>query len=62
MSGFREHKRFVAGAVCPHCGAQDSVRLWRNEAQREQRDCVACGWQETLDEATDQQPVRLLNP
>lgn len=64
MSGFKAKKRFVAGAVCPHCGEQDCLRLWRTESG-EQRDCVACGWKDTLtaaDGENDATPVRLLNP
>ena len=44
-------KRFIAGAVCPKCGAADSVRLHIAEAgevDQQVRDCVACGYQESL--------------
>lgn len=36
-------KRFVAGAVCPRCGALDSIRVYRNEI-REYRECVRCDY------------------
>lgn len=45
-------KRFIAGAVCPRCGAQDSIRAERDETrQLIVRDCVECGF---IDELTDQ--------
>lgn len=36
-------KRFVAGAVCPRCGAMDTIRVYRNEI-REYRECVKCDY------------------
>ncbi|MEM9741287.1 MAG: YheV family putative metal-binding protein [Pseudomonadota bacterium] len=41
-------KRFIAGAVCPACGAEDRVLVeWirpsASEAVYRQRRCVACG-------------------
>ena len=44
-------KRFIAGAVCPKCGASDAIRLYLpegNEADHQVRDCVDCGYQESL--------------
>ena len=44
-------KRFIAGIVCPKCGATDSVRLHIAEAGEEDhqvRDCVECGYKESL--------------
>ena len=44
-------KRFIAGVVCPKCGASDSVRLYIAEAgeiDHQVRDCVECGYQENL--------------
>ncbi len=44
-------KRFIAGIVCPKCGATDSVRLHIAEAGEEDhqvRDCVECGYEESL--------------
>ena len=44
-------KRFIAGIVCPKCGATDSVRLHIAEAGDEDhqvRDCVECGYEESL--------------
>lgn len=36
-------KRFVAGAVCPHCSASDRIRVYR-ENDRLFQDCIACGF------------------
>ena len=44
-------KRFIAGVVCPKCGAADSVRTHIAEAGEEDhqvRDCVECGYEESL--------------
>jgi len=38
--------RFIAGAVCPRCGAMDTVRV---DPARNLRDCVGCGF-------TDERP------
>ncbi len=35
-------KQFIAGARCPHCNAEDKIRLCR-EDMREWIECVACG-------------------
>lgn len=40
-------KRFIAGAVCPRCAEMDSVRMYRDE-EREYRECVKCGFQDSL--------------
>jgi len=40
-------KRFIAGAVCPRCAAMDSVRMYRDE-EREYRECVKCGFEDSL--------------
>lgn len=35
-------KQFIAGARCPHCNAEDKIRLCREDAH-EWIECVACG-------------------
>mgnify|MGYP006100356955 CR=1 FL=1 len=43
--------RFIAGIVCPKCGAQDSVRMHipeRGEVDEQLRDCVTCGHEERI--------------
>lgn len=39
-----ERKRFIAGAVCPSCQAQDSLAMWR-ENNIDVVQCVKCGHQ-----------------
>lgn len=38
-------KRFIAGAVCPSCGALDTLRWWV-ENNIELVECVKCDYQE----------------
>lgn len=35
-------KRFIAGAVCPVCHAEDTIAVWLEERQ-EVAQCVVCG-------------------
>lgn len=49
-------KRFIAGAVCPKCGAMDKIVNYRDE-QKNYRECVACGFK---DEIHIQSPSREL--
>ncbi len=40
-------KRFIAGVVCPRCAVMDSTRMYRDE-EREYRECVKCGFEDSL--------------
>ncbi|MFP8966759.1 YheV family putative zinc ribbon protein [Pokkaliibacter sp. CJK22405] len=40
-------KRFIAGAVCPRCAKQDTIRMYRDE-EREYRECVACDFADSM--------------
>ena len=43
--------RFIAGIVCPKCGAEDSVRIHIAEAgevDEQLRDCISCGHEERI--------------
>ncbi|PTU74564.1 YheV family putative zinc ribbon protein [Pseudomonas mangrovi] len=40
-------KRFIAGAVCPACSAMDTIKMWDEEGVPH-RECVACGYADTL--------------
>jgi len=40
-------KRFIAGAVCPRCSAQDRIVTFKQDG-RSFRECVACGFQDEL--------------
>jgi len=42
-------KRFIAGAVCPACSQMDTIRTYQDEG-RPARECVNCGYADTLDE------------
>lgn len=42
-------KRFIAGAVCPACTAMDTIRTFEEDG-RPARECVSCGYADTLDE------------
>ena len=50
----RIKKRFVAGAKCPKCQAQDSIVLFK-ENGRETVECVECDYreQQTDDKVSD---------
>ncbi|MGY8905947.1 YheV family putative metal-binding protein [Candidatus Njordibacter sp. Uisw_056] len=58
--------RFIAGIVCPKCGAQDSVRIHipeDGEADEQLRDCVTCGHEERIGQsaATRQEMTTRVN-
>jgi len=53
-------KRFIAGATCPDCGAQDSIRVWQREGVW-QRECVHCGHYGRLDETEPPAPAQPLS-
>ncbi|NVK00499.1 MAG: YheV family putative metal-binding protein [Oceanospirillaceae bacterium] len=40
-------KRFMAGAVCPRCAQMDTTRMYRDE-EREYRECVDCGFEDSM--------------
>jgi uncharacterized metal-binding protein (TIGR02443 family) len=40
-------KRFIAGAVCPACSEMDTLKMW-SEDDVPHRECVACGYSDTL--------------
>lgn len=48
-------KRFIAGAVCPACSAMDTIRMYEIDAVPN-RECVACGYADTLDERGNSVP------
>ncbi|MBB3102972.1 YheV family putative zinc ribbon protein [Azomonas macrocytogenes] len=51
-------KRFIAGATCPACSAADSVKMW-NVDEVPHRECVACGYSDTLNEQGNAVPNEL---
>ena len=50
-------KRFIAGAVCPKCKAQDTMALTKEDGV-EKVTCVSCGEQMTQSEPQIEQAVR----
>ena len=52
-------KRFIAGAVCPACEAQDTVQMWYEEDGTPNRQCVTCGFADTLDPNGNSVPKEL---
>lgn len=54
-------RRFIAGAVCPACGAVDKLVLLVGSPQGE-RECVSCGYSDKLaDGAPDQELATRVN-
>ncbi|MFT4767116.1 MAG: putative metal-binding protein (TIGR02443 family) [Glaciecola sp.] len=43
MTGFQSRRRFIAGAVCPRCAEMDKIVV---DLDSDQRECVACGFNE----------------
>lgn len=41
-------RRFIAGAVCPKCAEMDKTVLYRVSETEQVRECVRCGFKETL--------------
>ncbi|WP_053982085.1 YheV family putative zinc ribbon protein [Marinagarivorans algicola] len=40
-------KRFIAGAVCPKCGAMDRIVMYKKD-DKDYRECVACGFNDEM--------------
>lgn len=51
-------KRFIAGAVCPACSAMDTIKMW-GEDGTPHRECVACGYADTLNAQGQSVPKEL---
>lgn len=58
MAVFSESRRFIAGARCPRCGAEDRLVVYHREG-RDYRECVACGSRAALGvpETTPAEPI-----
>jgi len=61
-------KRFIAGASCPHCASEDSLRWWIFDGI-EQVECVECDYQQqkttpAVDESvhSEQQMIGIFKP
>ena len=44
---FKSNKRFIAGAVCPKCKAQDRLVMYR-EDETNYRECIECGFKDEM--------------
>jgi uncharacterized metal-binding protein (TIGR02443 family) len=52
-----QRKRFIAGAICPKCKAQDTMALTKEDGV-EKVTCVSCGDQMTQSEPQVEEVVR----
>ena len=52
--------RFIAGAVCPACGAMDRLQLLTTDGDQRRR-CVACGHEDSLASTASREPVTRLD-
>ena len=41
-------KRFIAGAVCPRCAEMDKIMMFTDDADKQVRECVACGFTDAI--------------
>ncbi|WP_228517654.1 YheV family putative zinc ribbon protein [Aliidiomarina indica] len=51
----RTRKRFIAGAVCPACKAEDSLMVYMEEDKEHVR-CVECDYHMSEDDHTSEEP------
>jgi len=51
-------KRFIAGAVCPACSEMDRILMWDVDGVPH-RECVACGYADTLNAQGQSVPSEL---
>jgi hypothetical protein len=64
----KQHRRFIAGAVCPKCAEMDRLVIYNNE-DGSYRECVSCGYtdkqvdeEETLESDVLETRVNHLTP
>ena len=61
VTDMSEKKRFIAGAVCPRCGAMDRIVMYTRE-EKQYRECVSCGFNDEIRvSAPPQAPETRLN-
>ncbi|MFN3578877.1 MAG: YheV family putative zinc ribbon protein [Pseudomonas sp.] len=58
MTSGQTIKRFIAGAVCPACSEMDTIRMFEVDGVPN-RECVSCGYADTLDERGNSVPREL---
>ena len=49
----KQHRRFIAGAVCPKCAEMDRLITYTND-EGSFRECVSCDYIDKLTEQEDQ--------
>ena len=56
-------RRFIAGAVCPRCAEMDKTVMYRVSDSEQVRECVRCGFSETIrdDEGAPPEPPTRVN-
>ena len=52
MATVFNHRRFIAGAVCPKCAEMDKTVLYRTSDVEQIRECVRCGFKESIRDDT----------
>jgi uncharacterized metal-binding protein (TIGR02443 family) len=53
-------RRFIAGAVCPGCGAMDKLVLLVGSSDQ-RRECVSCDYSDSLADAPPPEPDTRVN-
>lgn len=53
-------RRFIAGAVCPGCGAMDKLVLLMGSSDQ-RRECVSCDYSDSLADAPPPEPETRVN-
>lgn len=55
-------RRFIAGARCPQCDQQDTLFVTELDAGNRARECVRCGFRDTLENLPAAQPATRVEP
>lgn len=46
----KKPRRFIAGTRCPECNQEDTTVMYENENGDETRECVRCGFTQSMNE------------
>lgn len=55
-------RRFIAGARCPQCEQQDTLFVTELDAGNRARECVRCGFRDTLENLPTAPPATRVEP
>lgn len=47
MAVYSTTRRFLAGAICPRCEAEDRIQVYALD-DKDYRECVACGFKDEM--------------